>query len=75
MSNNPPAVPSPRFSFKGYSFKAWLAKNAAYVKTFIAAETAAVTAKQWEVCALLALAMGVKYLADAVDYWLTANPS
>ncbi len=75
MNANVPPTPSPRFSFKGYSFTAWLAKNASYVKTFVAAEAAAVSAKQWEVCGLLALAMGVKYLADAIDYWLTSNPS
>ena len=65
---------SPRFSFSGYSFFEWISKNSAYVKTFLAAESAAIVAQQWTLCGLLALAMIVKFCADAVDYFITQVP-
>ena len=65
---------SPRFSFQGYSIFEWLSKNAAYVKTFLAAESAAIVAQQWTLCGLLALAMIVKFCTDAVDYFITQVP-
>jgi hypothetical protein len=78
MSGNPPVskpLPaSPRFSFKGYSFLVWMSKNTAYVKVFLAAESPAVAAQQWTLCGLLAVAMAVKYVADAVDYFITQVP-
>jgi hypothetical protein len=65
---------SPRFSFAGYSFLTWCSNNAAYVKTWLAGESAAIAAQQWKLCGLLAVAMVVKFAADAVDYFITQVP-
>jgi hypothetical protein len=69
----PPVVPSPRFSFAGYSFMAWVTKNAEWIKGFLAAETAALGAQQWKLAAALALGAVSKWAYDAVDYFVSVN--
>lgn len=69
--NDVAKIISHRFSFKGYTFGTWLSLNAAYVKTYFGGMGAAVAAQQWKLAALLTVAMVVKFLADAVDYFIT----
>lgn len=85
MSAQPPAPTSPRFSFKGWLFSVWLVKNAAYVKTVLAALSTALSVifatgngealRQ----ALLAFGAGFVGLAskcalDAFEYFFKENP-
>lgn len=65
---------SPKFSLKGWSFWTWLAKNATWVKTWVASEAAAAAAHQWSICGVLAVGMLAKLITDVIDFWLTANP-
>ncbi len=68
-------TPSPRFSFKGYNPMTWVAKNLTFIKTSGAALVAAVGAEQWKVAVAIAAGIVVRFLFDAVDYFLTADPA
>lgn len=81
MSAQPP---SPRFSFRGWSFPVWAAKNADFVKgtlSMASAATAGVTVSDLAtlktfglIWGLAAAAIGSRALADAVHYFLSEQP-
>jgi len=80
MSAQPP-VTSPRFSFRGWSFATWAAKNADFVKgtlSVASAATAGITVTDLAtlktfglVWGLAAAAIGSRAFADAVHYFLS----
>lgn len=75
---------SPRFSFRGWSFTTWAAKNADFVKgtlSVASAATAGITVSDLAtlkafglVWGLAAAAIGSRALADAVHYFLAEQP-
>lgn len=83
MSAQPPT--SPRYSFKGWLLSVWLAKNATYVKTVLAALFTALSAifatGNGEAVAQAFLAFGAsvvmlasKCALDAFEYFVKENP-
>lgn len=70
---NSAPVSSPRFSFKGYSVTTWGTKNAEWIKAFIAGEGAAYAAQQWKVMGALAIGFAMKFVTDALDYFVSVN--
>jgi hypothetical protein len=73
-------TPSPRFSFTGYSAPTWLAKNAEALKAIGVAVAglatyfvAKIQPPEFGVVISGIVASVVKFLLDALDYWLSAN--
>ena len=73
-------TPSPRFSFVGYSAPTWLSKNKESLKLIVVAVAGIgsyfVTKIQPpELNAAIAgvVAAVIKFLVDALDYWLSAD--
>jgi hypothetical protein len=71
----PPTVPSPRFSFKGYDPMVWLSKNAAFVKTTGAAILTALGAQQWKIALAGVAVIAGRWALDAGQYFFTENPA
>lgn len=84
MTDGPPP-PSPRYSFRGWLFGVWLAKNAKFVNSTISVAsgltgggiaftdlpTLKLAAIVWSG---VAFTIGVRIMADAAQYFLTENP-
>lgn len=76
--------PSPRLSFKGWSFTTWAAKNAKFVKDTVALASAAtygmaiVDLASLKTFALIwglaAAAIGTRAFVDAVHYFISEQP-
>lgn len=79
------APASPRLSFKGWALGVWLAKNKGFVKTTLAVPLGVMTtltafdAETLETLAIVwgaaLLTLGARFAFDALDYFLTEDPT